>query len=116
MTSLMIRPEQRLLVKNLMKDLDAGHRRLQDHVRQGRWDAVERVAEEMAQSARRLAAVQPKKEAEDFHIRSVEMEHDLSLMAREARRQDEASVRTGLRDLQFTCDSCHRKFQKGRPW
>jgi hypothetical protein len=116
MTSFLLQPEQRLLVKNLMKELDAGQKQLEENFKQGRWDAFVRVAGEMADSARRLQGVQPKKEVEDFRIRSVELEHDLTLMAGEARLQNEQTIRTHLKNMQFTCDSCHRKFKEGRPW
>lgn len=116
MTSLLMRPEQRLLVKNLMKDLDAGQKQIESDLGQNRWEAVARVAEEMSQTAHRLQAVQPKKDVSDFHIRAVELEHDLLLIAREAQRENAEAVRTHAKNMRFTCVSCHRKFQKGRPW
>lgn len=116
MTSFLLRPEQRLLMKNLMKELEDGQNQLKSDAGQDRWDAVARVALEMSRTARRMQSVQPKNAADDFRIRSIELEHDLSLIASEAQRGNADAVREHVKSMSFTCTSCHRKFQKGRPW
>jgi hypothetical protein len=116
LTKLLLQPEQRRLVKNQMQMLEAGQKQLEDSLKQGRWDALARISDEMAETARHLETVSPKRDKDDFRIRAIELEHDLTLMSKETRWQDDSSVRTGLKNMQFTCDSCHRKFKHGRPW
>lgn len=115
-SSYLLRPEQQTLIKTLMRQLDSEHKQLEDSADKGRWDAVVRISEEMAVKARRLETIEPRNGVGDFRIRSVELEHDLRLIAGEAVRQDSESVETHLKYLQFTCDGCHRKFKNGRPW
>ena len=115
-TSYLLRPEQRTLIKTTMRQLDSEHKQLEQSADQGRWDAVVRISEEMAEKARRLETIEPRKGVGDFQMRSVELEHDLRLIASEAAHQNTEAVETHLKNLQFTCDGCHRKFRYGRPW
>jgi cytochrome c556 len=114
--SYLLRSEQRTLIKTLMRDLDSANKQLEDSADKGRWDAVVRISEEMAEKARRLESIEPREGVGDFQMRSVELEHDLRLIAGEAAHQNSEAVETHLKNLEFTCDGCHRKFKYGRPW
>jgi hypothetical protein len=115
-TSLLLQSEQRTLVQRLMKELESGQKQLEQNVENRQWEAARRIADEMLVSARRLQEIQPRKGARDWRLRSMELEHDLSLAIRESLLENAEAVEDQLDYLDFTCASCHRKFWKGRPW
>jgi uncharacterized membrane protein len=109
-------PEQRLLVRNLMRNLAQGEKQLAQSVEARRWEAVARLSDEMLGSAQRLQEVRPNKGDEDFRLRAIELEHDLRLLAQEAARGNAEAVQMHVKNLELTCGSCHRKYRNGRPW
>ncbi len=107
---------QRPLIKELMSKLDAGRHELEKLVENRRWDGVVRVSEEMVEVSRHLQRVKPKMDAEEFRLRAADLESDFALIAGEAKIDDGKKTRLHMKNLNFTCRSCHKKFKLGRPW